>query len=95
MQQALDEYPSVIQMLSLARAHVSFPSTADGVGYVIIYDITNSTHTYELRVDDYDKCMNIVRRLGSFPIFPSEPHSDIVDRIRALIRVEFADRGAF
>jgi len=95
IEQAVEEYPPIVVLLACTSACVSFQTSADGIKHVILYKLTNPNIKYKLRVDDYSRCVDVARRMGQFPIFPTEPTADIIGRIQALLRVEFADRGEF
>jgi hypothetical protein len=92
---ALEEYPSIVQWLLKANTKVSFQSSANGVGFVSVRDPDDPGRWRHLCTSDYVKCVDVVRSLGYTPIFISEPMADINSRIRALLEVQFANRGAF
>jgi hypothetical protein len=95
LNRVLDEYPNVVILLARAAARISFRTSADGIKHVVLLSLADPHTRYQLRVDDYSRCVDVARKMGQFPIFPTEPFSDIISRIRALLSVEFADRGDF
>lgn len=95
LNRVLEEYPNIVILLAKAAARVTFQKSADGVKYVVVLALSDPQTKYQLRVDDYSRCVDVARKMGQFPIFPTEPISNIISRIQALLSVEFADRGEF
>jgi hypothetical protein len=91
LEQVLDEYPHVV--LSILRgARTVSESDPDGHRVYVLYETGKSEASHRLRHEDFQRCVNVAKRLGSVQIFRSEPRADTFDRIRAHLRVEFADR---
>ena len=87
VEDACTYYPQLV--LDIANGSVEIPAdmSADGNGPALV--IRALDRTVEIDRGDLVKCMRIATRLGSTPLFPSDPSIDLA-RARALIEVEFA-----
>lgn len=90
MSQVLDEYPHVVLAI-LRGSRVASEGAGDSKVYVL-YEPGKPEASHRLRQQDFERCVAVAKRLGSTRIFRSEPKADTFDRIRAHLRVEFADR---
>lgn len=88
--QVLDEYPDVVLAI-LRGSRVASEGVGDQKVYTL-YEPGKPEASHQLRQQDFERCVAVAKRLGSTQIFRSEPRADTYDRIRAHLRVEFADR---
>ena len=90
MSQVLDEYPHVV--LSIIRgSRIAAEDSGDQRVYTL-YVPGKPEASHRLRQQDFERCVSVAKKFGRTRIFRSEPDSDVLDRIRAHLRVEFADR---
>lgn len=91
MAQVLEEYPHVV--LSILRGcRTARERGRDGVEYYVTSEPGKPEASHKLRRVDFERCVRVAKKVGATRIFRSEPESDVVDRVRAHLRVEFADR---
>lgn len=91
MCRVLDEFPYIV--LSILRgARVMRERGRDGIEYFVLQEPARPESRHFLRRVDFERCVKVAKKLGASRIFRSEPTEDTVGRIRAHLRVEFADR---
>lgn len=90
LSQVLDEYPHVVLAI-LRGSRVAAEGSGESKVY-ILYEAGKPEATHRLRHQDFERCVAVAKKLGAAQIFRSEPRADTFDRIRAHLRVEFADR---
>lgn len=88
--QVLEEYPHVV--LSILRGSRVASEGAGEQRVYTLYEPGKPEASHRLRQQDFERCVAVAKRLGSVQIFRSEPRADTFDRIRAHLKVEFADR---
>lgn len=87
----LDEYPHVVLAI-LRGSRVTRERGRDGVEYFVMEEPGKPESKHRLRRTDFERCVRVAKKLGTAQVFRSEPRADTFDRIRAHLRVEFADR---
>lgn len=92
--QAQNEYVDIIYKLAKSEYIITNQEDKEGVKFTALQDISSKRVVY-LRSEDFDRCIVVVKAVGSFPIFPSEPKSDIYGRIKANISLIFSDRNSY
>ena len=92
--QAQDEYVNVVYKLAKSEYTVDYQKDREGVKSVALQDKATRKITF-IRADDYKLCLEVVKAVGNFPLFPSEPEQDIFGRIKANINVVFVNRNPY
>lgn len=83
-------FPNMILAMARKTVFVSALKAADGCHEIVVS--TYQGFVWNVRLEDYDKCLSILLKLGPAPAFPSNPEG-YIDQIRNLIEVEFSDRS--
>jgi hypothetical protein len=91
LSQVLAEYPDVVLAI-LRGSRTTRERDPDGHEFFVLSDPGKLESRHKLRRQDFERCVSVAKKLGSVQIFRSEPRTDTYGRIRAHLRVEFADR---
>lgn len=99
-----------VRPASVAHAESAYPEVVDGLLHGR-YTLTTSPPNLERRLvmltgtslsasvvmvrEDYDILQSIAASLEPIPAFLSEPRDVFLQRVKAIVRVRFAGRGAF
>lgn len=92
--QAQDEYINIVYKLAKSEYIINNQEDREGIRFVSLQDKKLKKVVY-LRGEDFDRCISVVKAVGDFPLFSSEPESDIFGRIRANINIIFSDRNPY
>jgi hypothetical protein len=92
--QARDGYVDIVYKLARSEYIVDRQSDTEGVKFIALQNKITRQMTF-IRDDDYKLCLDVVKAVGQFPLFPSEPKQDIFGRIKANINVIFANRNLY
>lgn len=91
LSRVLEEYPHVVLAI-LRGSRTVRERGCDGVEYFVMSEPGRPEAAHRVRRVDFERCVKVAKRIGTTQIFRSEPRADTFDRIRAHLRVEFADR---
>ena len=94
LDQALDEYVSVVYKLAKSEYTIDYQKDREGVKFVALQDKATKWVRF-IRSDDYKLCLEVVKAVGNFPLFPSESLQDIFGRIKANINFVFENRNPY
>lgn len=91
---AQDEYTDVIYKLARQEYVITHEKDREGIKFVALQHKATRQITF-IRDDDYKLCLQVVKAVGQFPLFPSEPKQDIIGRIKSHINVIFSGRNPY
>ena len=86
--QALDQFTPLIYDMVMRKTRIMPNSASDGIFAVLVYGMEGRFWT--LRTEDYEKCLNIVRKFSTPLAFQSQ--NVIIEQIKAYITAEFSER---
>lgn len=91
LETVLSAYPDVVLCI-IRGARATREVGPDGQEYFLLREPGKPELAREMRREDFVRCVTVAKKLGTVPLFRSSPPSETYDRIRAYLRVEFADR---
>lgn len=91
LSQVLAEYPDIVLAI-LRGSRTTRERDPDGHEFFVLYEPGKPEARHKLRRQDFERCVSVAKKLGSVQLFRSEPRSDTYAKIRAYLKVEFADR---
>jgi hypothetical protein len=89
---AVETFPAMIVEMSKKKASIHPIEAADGLHEVVVRSYSGPT--WNVRYEDYLKCLSVLERLGPGPAFPSHPDG-YLEQAKLLVEVEFSDRSQF
>jgi len=95
LEQASRSFPKLVLLLAQNKLVVTIdPPNVDHP--TVLLECPQESLQMRILASDFDLIRGVCSQFTPvLSIFPSEPSESILDRARALIRVEFAGRGAF
>lgn len=86
--QALASFPRLIYLLKKGQLSVSKPEAAEGPRIVRASSPGRVEDTWVMLFSDFERCVKVAGQV-IVPLFATEPVTDSIARIRALVSVEY------
>lgn len=85
-------FTGMIVAMSRKAVAVTVVASADGTHVVAVRE--HAGRSWDVRPDDYAKCLSVLDQAGPAPAFPSD-RALYEGRVRNLLEVEFSDRSSY